>query len=109
MGGRFVLVVFLGLALLHLPLASADDSETSANTLTDGVSSSGYVCSDDGCSPKDKQDYWKIQGKMGDIIQVTFSGSMSNPNWLCIKVFQSSLSHETVLRDCKAHPVEFPG
>ena len=83
MGGRFVLVVFLGLALLHLPLASADNSQTSANTLTDGVSSSGYVCWDDGCSPTDKQDYWKIQGKMGDIVQVAFSGSMSNPNWLC--------------------------
>ena len=83
MGGRFVLVVFLGLALLHLPLASADDSETSANTLTDGVSSSGYVCDPDECSPRDKQDYWKIQGKMGDIIQVTFSGSMSNPAWWC--------------------------
>ncbi|MGB1233026.1 MAG: hypothetical protein ACPHF0_02515, partial [Poseidonia sp.] len=54
-----------------------------ANGLTDGVSSSGYVCDPNGCSPTDKRDYWKIQGKMGDIVQVTFSGSMSNPAWWC--------------------------
>ena len=84
MAGRVAIVLFLGLALLHLPLASADDAPASANGLTDGVSSSGYVCDPDGCSPNDKRDYWKIQGKMGDIVQVTFSGSMSNPAWWCI-------------------------
>ncbi|MGB0515944.1 MAG: hypothetical protein ACPGKR_03250 [Poseidonia sp.] len=83
MAGRVAIVLFLGLALLHLPLASADDAPASANGLTDGVSSSGYVCDPNGCSPTDKRDYWKIQGKMGDIVQVTFSGSMSNPAWWC--------------------------
>ena len=83
MGGRWWLVVFLSITLLHLPVASADDTATSANGLTDGVSSSGYVCDPDGCSPNDKRDYWKIQGKKGDIVQVTFSGSMSNPAWWC--------------------------
>jgi hypothetical protein len=71
----------VALALLQFPAVSADDTPTSARGLTDGVSSSGYVCDPDGCSPNDKKDYWKIQGKMGDIIQVTFSGSMSNPAW----------------------------
>ena len=79
MGGRLALVLFLGLALLHLPTVSADDTESSAATLTDGVSSTGYVCDPDGCSPTDKRDFWKIQGKKGDIVQVSFSGSMSNP------------------------------
>ena len=84
MAGRFAVAILLGLALLQLPFASADDSPTSANGLTDGVSSSGYVCDPDGCSPRDKTDYWKIQGKMGDIVSVSFSGSMSNPAWWCI-------------------------
>ena len=60
---RGLLLLFAALAVLALPSALADDSPTSANGLTDGVSSSGYVCDDDGCSPVDKQDYWKIQGK----------------------------------------------
>ena len=81
---RGLLLLFAALAVLALPSALADDSPTSANGLTDGVSSSGYVCDDDGCSPIDKQDYWKIQVVKGDIVQVTFSGSMSNPSWLCI-------------------------
>ena len=83
MGGRLALAVFLGLALLHLPTVSADDTESSASTLTDGVSSTGYVCDPDGCSPTDKRDFWKIQGKKGDIVQVSFSGSMVNPSLLC--------------------------
>ena len=83
MRGKAVMAIFVCVALLQLPFASADDSAASANGLTDGVSSSGYVCSNDGCSPQDAKDYWKIQGKKGDIVQVTFSGSMSNPYWLC--------------------------
>ena len=83
MAGRVAILLVLGLALLHMPLVSADNDPASANGLTDGVSSSGYVCDPNGCSPTDKQDYWKIQGKMGDIVQVTFSGSMSNAAWWC--------------------------
>lgn len=83
MRGKAVMAIFVCLALLQIPFASADNNAASANGLTDGVSSSGYVCSNDGCSPQDAKDYWKIQGKKGDIVQVTFSGSMSNPNWLC--------------------------
>ena len=30
-----------------------------------------------------KKDFWKIQGKKGDIVQVTFSGTMSNAAWWC--------------------------
>ena len=80
---KAVLVLIVALAVMHFPAVSADDSPTSANGLTDGVTSSGYVCDPDGCSPTDKRDYWKIQGKKGDIVQVTFSGSMSNPAWWC--------------------------
>ena len=83
MGGKGWLVVFLCFTLLHLPVASADNNAASANGLTDGVSSSGYVCDPDGCSPNDKRDFWKIQGKKGDIVRVDFSGSMSNPAWWC--------------------------
>ena len=64
MAGRVALLLVLGLALLHMPLVSADDDPARANGLTDGVSSSGYVCDPDGCSPNDKRDYWKIQGKI---------------------------------------------
>ena len=84
MRGKAVMAIFVCLALLQIPFASADDNAASANGLTDGVSSSGYVCSNDGCSPQDAKDYWKIQGKKGDIVQVTFSGSMSNPAWWCV-------------------------
>ena len=59
MAGRVAILLVLGLALLHMPLASADNDPASANGLTDGVSSSGYVCDPNGCSPTDKRDYWK--------------------------------------------------
>ena len=58
---KAVLVLIVALAMMHIPAVSADDSPTSANGLTDGVTSSGYVCDPDGCSPTDKRDYWKIQ------------------------------------------------
>jgi hypothetical protein len=81
---RTLVVALLAAFLLSiLPTAAADNSPTSANGLTDGVSSSGYVCDPDGCSPNDKTDYWKIQGKKGDIVRVSFSGSMNNAAWWC--------------------------
>ncbi len=78
-----LLALIASLLLVHLPSSAADNTPTSANGLTDGVSSGGYVCDPDGCSPNDKTDYWKIQGKKGDIVRVSFSGSMSNPAWWC--------------------------
>ncbi|MCH1540374.1 MAG: hypothetical protein L7S56_02920 [Candidatus Poseidonia sp.] len=83
MRGTLLAVFLLCIALCALPPASADDDAQSANGLTDGVTSSGYVCDPDGCSPNDKLDYWKILGKKGDIVQISFSGSMSNAAWWC--------------------------
>ena len=80
MAGR-VAILLSSASLLHMPLG-AGYHLASANGLTDGVSSSGYVCDPNGCSPTDKRDYWKIK-KNGDIVQVTFSGSMSNAAWWC--------------------------
>ena len=55
------LVVFLAVALLSfIPVVEADDDTSTANVLTNGVSSNGYVCYDDGCSPTDQVDWWKV-------------------------------------------------
>ena len=75
---------FLAVCLLTvLPAVEADDDITNATPLTNGVSTNGYVCSDDGCSPNDEVDWWKIYAYKGDIVQVGFSGSMNNAAWWC--------------------------
>jgi hypothetical protein len=66
-----------------LPPVAADDDITNANPMTNGVSSNGYVCYDDGCSPNDEIDWWKMYAYKGDIVQVSFSGSMNNGAWWC--------------------------
>ena len=74
-------VMVLGLTAMLLsffPMASADDTLQAASPLTDGVSTNGYVCYDDGCSPTDEVDWWKISAYKGDIVQIGFSGSMNN-------------------------------
>ena len=81
---RFIVVCLAALLVGFIPNASADDSLQSANTLIDGVSSNGYVCYDDGCSPNDQNDWWKIYAYKGDKVQISFSGQMNNGNWLCI-------------------------
>jgi len=80
-------VMALGLAAILLsifPTATADDTLQAASPLSDGVSTNGYVCFDDGCSPNDEIDWWKINAFKGDIVQIGFTGSMNNGNWLCI-------------------------
>ena len=75
---------FLAVSLLtFLPAVQADNDTSTANVLTNGVSTNGYVCYDDGCSPKDEVDGWKIYAYTGDIVQVGFSGSMNNGAWWC--------------------------
>ena len=77
-------VCFLAVSLLtFLPAVQADDDTSTANVLTNGVSTNGYVCYDDGCSPNDEVDWWKIYAYKGDIVQVGFSGSMNNGAWWC--------------------------
>ena len=84
MRGCKLLAISLAISLLSFaPIAQADDDSNSANGLVNGVSSNGYVCSDDGCAPTDETDWWKIYGYKGDIIQIGFSGSMNNPAWWC--------------------------
>ena len=79
------LVVFLAVALLSfIPVVEADDDTSTANVLTNGVSSNGYVCYDDGCSPTDQVDWWKVYAYSGDIVEVSFSGTMVNPSLLCV-------------------------
>ena len=49
-----------------------------------GVSVSGQVCYDDGCSPTDETDWWRVYAYKGDIVSIAFSGTLPNPDWLCI-------------------------
>ena len=54
-------MLFIAVALLSfIPIVEADDVIADANPLTNGVSTNGYVCIDDGCSPEDEIDWWKI-------------------------------------------------
>ena len=80
---RFIVVCLAALLLGFLPTTSADDSLQSANTLIEGVSASGQVCYDDGCSPNDEIDWWRVYAFKGDIVSISFSGTLPNPDWLC--------------------------
>ena len=85
MRARQWVVFFLAVSLLSfLPSVQADNDTTTAKPLTNGVSDNGYVCYDDGCSPTDEVDWWKIYAYKGDIVQIGFSGSMNNPSFWCI-------------------------
>ena len=78
-------MLFIAVALLSfIPIVEADDVIADANPLTNGVSTNGYVCIDDGCSPEDEIDWWKIYAYKGDVVQIGFSGSMNNGAWWCI-------------------------
>ena len=82
--GRSIAVgIFALLLLCMIPAVHADDTQAASNLLTDGVSSNGYVCDPDGCSPNDGTDWWRIFAYKGDIVSITFSGSMSNAAWWC--------------------------
>ena len=81
---RLVVLALAALMLTFLPSTSADNSLQSANTLTEGVSVSGQVCYDDGCSPTDETDWWRVYAYKGDIVSISFSGTLPNPDWLCI-------------------------
>ena len=82
--GRSIAVGMFALLLLcMIPAVHADDTQAASNLLTDGVSSNGYVCDPDGCSPNDGTDWWRIFAYKGDIVSITFSGSMSNAAWWC--------------------------
>ncbi len=81
---QLIVLALAALMLTFLPSTSADDSVQSANNLIEGQSVNGYVCYDDGCSPTDQTDWWKAYAYKGDQVQISFSGSMNNGNWLCI-------------------------
>ena len=38
---------------------------------------------DDGCSPNDEVDWWRVYAYKGDIVSISFSGTLPNPDWLC--------------------------
>ena len=80
---RLMAICLAAMMLLMVPPVSADDNIQSANPLTDGVTSNGYVCDPDCDAGNDKTDFWKVEAKKGDIVQVTFSGSMNGPAWWC--------------------------
>jgi hypothetical protein len=82
---RRVLALWLAALLLcTIPPAVADNNIQSATPLTDGVTSSGYVCDPDCDAGNDQSDFWKIEAKKGDIVQISFSGTMNGPAWWCI-------------------------
>ena len=81
---RFMVLALAALMISFTPPVSADDTLQSASILTEGVSSSGYVCYDDGCSPTDQTDWWKVYAYKGDIVEISFSGTLPNPSLVCI-------------------------
>ena len=80
---RSVAICLAAMMLSMIPPVAADDTIQSANPLTDGVTSNGYVCDPDCDAGNDQTDFWKIEAKKGDIVQVTFSGTMNGPAWWC--------------------------
>ncbi len=81
---RLMALCLAAMMVSMIPPVSADDTLQSANPLTDGVTSNGYVCDPDCDAGVDQADFWKIDTKKGDIVQVSFSGSMNGPNFWCI-------------------------
>ena len=80
---RMLAISLAAMMLSMLPPVSADDTIQSANPLTDGVTSNGYVCDPDCDAGKDQADFWKIEARKGDIVQISFSGTMNGPAWWC--------------------------
>ena len=80
---RMMAISLAAMMLSMLPPVSADDNIQSANPLTDGVTSNGYVCDPDCDAGKDQADFWKIEARKGDIVQISFSGTMNGPAWWC--------------------------
>jgi hypothetical protein len=80
---RMMAISLAAMMLSMLPPVSADDNIQSANPLTDGVTSNGYVCNPDCDAGNDQADFWKIEARKGDIVQIAFSGTMNGPAWWC--------------------------
>jgi hypothetical protein len=79
-----VLALWLAALLIcTLPPALADNDIQSATPLTDGVTSSGYVCDPDCDAGNDQTDFWKVEARKGDIVQISFSGTMNGAAWWC--------------------------
>ena len=77
--------VIFSMLLSCLPSVAADDDMASANVAVPGTTYTEWVCNGDGCSHgNDNRDYWKVDAINGDIVEVTVSGQMSNPdNGIC--------------------------
>jgi hypothetical protein len=69
---RMMAISLAAMMLSMLPPVSADDNIQSANPLTDGVTSNGYVCNPDCDAGNDQADFWKIEARKGDIVQIAF-------------------------------------
>ena len=80
---RMMAISLAAMMLSMLPPVSADDNIQSANPLTDGVTSNGYVCNPDCDAGNDQADFWKIEARKGYIVQIAFSGTMNGPAWWC--------------------------
>lgn len=80
---RMMAISLAAMMLSMLPPVSADDNIQSANPLTDGVTSNGYVCDPDCDAGRDQADFWKIEARKGDIVQISFSGTMNGAAWWC--------------------------
>jgi hypothetical protein len=77
--------VIFSMLLSCMPSTVADDDMASANVAVPGTTYTEWVCNGDGCSHgNDNRDYWKVDAINGDIVEVTVSGQMSNPdNGIC--------------------------
>ena len=71
---RFMVLALVALLMTFIPPSSADNNLQSANTLVEGVYATGQVCYDDGWSPTDEIDWWKVYAYNGDIVSISFSG-----------------------------------
>jgi len=75
------LTIIISMVLSCIPSVIGDDDMASANVAVPGTSYTEWVCNGDGCSHGgDTRDFWKVDAINGDIVEVTVSGQMSNPD-----------------------------
>ncbi|MDE0707825.1 MAG: hypothetical protein OSB33_02635, partial [Candidatus Poseidoniales archaeon] len=105
--------IILSMLLSCIPSVYADDDMASANVAVPGTSYTEWVCNGDGCSHGgDVRDYWKVDAINGDIVEVTVSGQMSNPdNGICtlFGAFADGWEGDVRLKDSAGNDISHSG